>query len=170
MWTFHLYVATFRQQLHMVYISLSWSNIPELVNSKVISFHLIKGCFWQRSYWTNSSKWWSCLCLIYLSLSCVWYLWVSYSWLSLLFSLTLISDISLLRHFILPLFYCCDTHLLWHCNIPTFLSSHPQRYMCRHYFIVYIQRFFLAFIIIYHIWSVIKRLLFVVITKLIENA
>jgi hypothetical protein len=31
MWTFHLYLATFRQHLHMDYISLSWSGIPELV-------------------------------------------------------------------------------------------------------------------------------------------
>jgi len=30
-WTFHLYVAIFQQHLHMEYISLSWSNIPELV-------------------------------------------------------------------------------------------------------------------------------------------
>jgi hypothetical protein len=31
LWTFHLYVATFQQHLHMEYISLSWSDIPELV-------------------------------------------------------------------------------------------------------------------------------------------
>ena len=31
LWTFHLYVATFQQHLHMVYIYLSWSDIPELV-------------------------------------------------------------------------------------------------------------------------------------------
>jgi hypothetical protein len=154
----------------MEYISPSWSNIPELVNPNVISFHLIEGCCSQRSYWTKGSWWWSCVCLLCLSLSCVWCLWVFYSWLSLLFSLTFISDISFLRHFIVPLFYYCDTHLLWHCNIPTFLSSHFQLYMCRHYFIVYIQHCFSAFIIIYHIWSVIKRLRFVVITKLIENA
>jgi hypothetical protein len=154
----------------MEYISPSWSNIPELVNPNVISFHLIEGCCSQRSYWTKGSWWWSCVCLLCLSLSYVWCLWVFYSWLSLLFSLSFISDISFLRHFIVPLFYYCDTHLLWHCNIPTFLSSHFQLYMCRHYFIVYIQHCFSAFIIIYHIWSVIKRLRFVVITKLIENA
>jgi hypothetical protein len=31
LWTFHLYVATFQQHLHMEYISLSWYDIPELV-------------------------------------------------------------------------------------------------------------------------------------------
>ena len=31
LWTFHLYVATFQQYLHMEYISISWSDIPELV-------------------------------------------------------------------------------------------------------------------------------------------
>ena len=31
--TFHLYVATFQQYLHMEYISLRWSDIPELVVS-----------------------------------------------------------------------------------------------------------------------------------------
>jgi len=160
----------------MEYISPSWSNIPELVNPNVISFHLIEGCCSQRSYWTKISWWWSCVCLLCLSLSCVWCShysqcnWVVYSWLSLLFSLTFISGISLLRCFIVPLFYCCDTHLLWHCNVPSFLCSYFPLYMGRHYFIVYIQQFFSAFIIIYHIWNVNKSLLFVVITKLIENA
>ena len=31
LWTFHLYVATFQQHLHMEYISLRWYDIPELV-------------------------------------------------------------------------------------------------------------------------------------------
>ena len=31
LWTFHLYIATFQQLLHMVYISLSWYDIPEFV-------------------------------------------------------------------------------------------------------------------------------------------
>ena len=31
MWTFHLYVTTFKEPLHMEYISLNWSDIPELV-------------------------------------------------------------------------------------------------------------------------------------------
>jgi hypothetical protein len=31
LWTFHLYVETFQQHLHIEYISLSWSDIPELV-------------------------------------------------------------------------------------------------------------------------------------------
>ena len=31
LWTFHLYVATFQQQLHMEHISLCWSDIPDLV-------------------------------------------------------------------------------------------------------------------------------------------
>ena len=30
-WTFHLYVAIFQQHLYMEYISISWSDIPELV-------------------------------------------------------------------------------------------------------------------------------------------
>jgi hypothetical protein len=42
LWTFHLYVATFEQHLHMEYISLSWYDIPELVISIRIS--LIEGC------------------------------------------------------------------------------------------------------------------------------
>ena len=96
-------------------------------------------------------------CLLCLSLSCVWSSqcshcrWVIYFWLPLLFSLTFISDISLLRHFIVPLFYCCDTHLLWHCYIPTLLCSYFPLYMSRHYFIVYIQHIFSAFITIYYI-------------------
>ena len=140
----------------------------------MISFHLIKGCFSQRNYWTKSSKWWSCVCLLCLSLSCVWCsqcshcLWVIYFWLPLLFSLTFISDIPLLRHFIILLLYCCDTHLLWHYNIPTFLCSYFPLYMSRHYFIVYIQHIFSVFIIIYHIWNVHKRLLFAVITKVLH--
>jgi len=31
LWTFHLYVVSFHQHLHMGYISLSWCDIPELV-------------------------------------------------------------------------------------------------------------------------------------------
>ena len=31
LWTFHLYVASFQQHMHMEYISLSWYNIPELM-------------------------------------------------------------------------------------------------------------------------------------------
>jgi hypothetical protein len=38
LWTFHLYVATFQQYLHMEYISLSWSDIPEFVVSIRISW------------------------------------------------------------------------------------------------------------------------------------
>ena len=38
LWTFHLYVATFQQYLHMEYISISWSDIPELVVSIRISW------------------------------------------------------------------------------------------------------------------------------------
>ena len=154
-----------RQQLHKVYISLSWSNIPELVNSKVISFHLIKGCCSQLSYCLSLSCVWCSQCS-----HCLWVIhfwlpfdsrrfpflvlplvldficpWVVYSWLSLLFSLTFISDIWLLRHFIVPLFYCCDTHLLWHCYIPTFRCSYFPLYMSRHYFRVYIQHMFSAF-------------------------
>ena len=40
--TFHLYVATFQQHLHMEYISLRWYDIPELVVPIRIS--LIEGC------------------------------------------------------------------------------------------------------------------------------
>ena len=42
LWTFHLYVATLQQHLHMEYISLSWYDIPELVVPIMIS--LIQGC------------------------------------------------------------------------------------------------------------------------------
>jgi hypothetical protein len=38
LWTFHLYVATFQQYLHMEYISISWSDIPKLVVSIRISW------------------------------------------------------------------------------------------------------------------------------------
>ena len=31
LWTFHSYVATFQQYMHMEYISFSWYDIPELV-------------------------------------------------------------------------------------------------------------------------------------------
>ena len=48
LWTFHLYVATFQQHLHMEYISLSWYDIPELLVSIRIS--LIEGCCKQGSY------------------------------------------------------------------------------------------------------------------------
>ena len=37
LWTFHLYVATFQQHLHMEYISLRWCNIPEFVVPNRIS-------------------------------------------------------------------------------------------------------------------------------------
>jgi hypothetical protein len=42
LWTFHLYVVTFQQHLHMEYISISWSDVPEFVVPFVIS--LIEGC------------------------------------------------------------------------------------------------------------------------------
>ena len=42
LWTFHLYVATFQQHLHMEYISLRWYDIPELV--VLIRIFLIEGC------------------------------------------------------------------------------------------------------------------------------
>ena len=38
LWTVHLYVATFQQHLYMEYISLSWSDIPELVASIMMSY------------------------------------------------------------------------------------------------------------------------------------
>jgi hypothetical protein len=41
LWTFHSYVATFQQHLHMEYASLSWYDIPELVVPIKIS--LIEG-------------------------------------------------------------------------------------------------------------------------------
>jgi hypothetical protein len=40
--TFHLYVATLQQHLHMEYISLSSSDIPELLVPIIIFF--IEGC------------------------------------------------------------------------------------------------------------------------------
>jgi hypothetical protein len=42
LWTFHLYVATFQQHLHMEYISLRWYDTPELVVP--IRNSLIEGC------------------------------------------------------------------------------------------------------------------------------
>jgi hypothetical protein len=42
LWTFHFYLATFQQHLHMEYISLSWYNILELVVP--IRNPLIEGC------------------------------------------------------------------------------------------------------------------------------
>ena len=42
LWTFHLYVATFQQHLHMEHISLSWYDIPEHMVPVRIS--LIEGC------------------------------------------------------------------------------------------------------------------------------
>jgi hypothetical protein len=42
LWTFHLYVVTFQQHLHMEYISLSWYAIPELVVP--IRIFLIEDC------------------------------------------------------------------------------------------------------------------------------
>ena len=42
LWTFHLYVATFQQHLHMAYIYLSWYDIPEHVVP--IRNSLIEGC------------------------------------------------------------------------------------------------------------------------------
>jgi hypothetical protein len=45
LWTFHLYVAILQQHLHVEYISLSWSDIPELVVPIMIS--LIEGCCYQ---------------------------------------------------------------------------------------------------------------------------
>ena len=54
LWTFHFYVATFQQHLHLEYMSLSWSGISELVISIMISF--IEGCYWHGSYWTKDSQ------------------------------------------------------------------------------------------------------------------
>ena len=42
LWTFHSYVATFQQHLHTEHISLSWSDIPDLVVHIMIS--MIAGC------------------------------------------------------------------------------------------------------------------------------
>ena len=53
LWTFHLYVATFQQHLHMEYISLRWYDIPDLVIPIKIS--LIEGCCQQGMYWTKGS-------------------------------------------------------------------------------------------------------------------
>ena len=43
LWTFHLYVATFKQHLHMEDISLSWYDIPEFV-VPIRRISLIEGC------------------------------------------------------------------------------------------------------------------------------
>ena len=37
LWTFHLYIATFQQQLYMEYTSLRWSDISEFVVTIMIS-------------------------------------------------------------------------------------------------------------------------------------
>ena len=37
LWTFHLYIVTFKQHLHMEYIFVSWYDIPELVVPVMIS-------------------------------------------------------------------------------------------------------------------------------------
>jgi hypothetical protein len=42
LWTFHLYVATLQQHMHMKYISFRWSDIPELV--VYIRISVIEGC------------------------------------------------------------------------------------------------------------------------------
>jgi hypothetical protein len=55
LWTFHLYVATFPLQLHMEFISLSWSDIPELVVSIRIS--LIEGCYLQEKVLVIAPPW-----------------------------------------------------------------------------------------------------------------
>ena len=55
LWTFHLYVATFQQHLHMKYIPPSGYDIPELVISIRIS--LIEDWCLQGSYWTKGSPW-----------------------------------------------------------------------------------------------------------------
>jgi hypothetical protein len=44
LWRFHLYVAIFQQHLHMDYMSLSWSDIPQLVDPIVNS--LIEVSYW----------------------------------------------------------------------------------------------------------------------------
>jgi hypothetical protein len=56
-WPFHSYVATFQQHLHMVYISLSWYDILELVGSIRIS--LIEGCCEPGSAYDNGTYSWS---------------------------------------------------------------------------------------------------------------
>ena len=53
-WTFHLYEATFSQHLYMEYISLCWSDIPEIVVPIRIS--AIESCC-QVSHWTNGCHW-----------------------------------------------------------------------------------------------------------------
>ena len=96
----------------------------------MISFHLIKGCFSQRNYWTKSSKWWSCVCLLCLSLSCVWCsqfshcLWViisdyPYCFLSHLFLISHSCDTSLYCYSIVvtPTYY--DTTIYRHSFVPT---------------------------------------------------
>jgi len=55
LWTFHLYVATFQQHLHMEYISLSWYDILELVVP--VRTSLIEGLPLTRNYWAKCSSW-----------------------------------------------------------------------------------------------------------------
>ena len=49
-----IYAATFKQHFHMEYLSLSWSDISELVIPIIIS--LIAGCCWQGSYQAKGSQ------------------------------------------------------------------------------------------------------------------
>ena len=49
---FHLYVVIFQQHLHMKYISLSWSDVLEVVVP--IEIYLIDGSYWTKgSYWLS---------------------------------------------------------------------------------------------------------------------
>jgi hypothetical protein len=50
LWTFLLYVATFQWHLHMEYISLIWSDIPELVIPIMISVRNIPICIYGILY------------------------------------------------------------------------------------------------------------------------
>ena len=47
LWTFHLFEPTFKQHLHMEYISLRWYDIPELVVPITIS--LREGCCYKEA-------------------------------------------------------------------------------------------------------------------------
>ena len=55
LWTFHLYVATIQQHLHMENISLIWYDNPEL--AVPIRISVIVRCCLQGSYWTKGFHW-----------------------------------------------------------------------------------------------------------------
>ena len=108
----------------MEYISPSWSNIPELVNHNVISFHLIEGCCSQRSYWTKRSCWWSYLCLLcLLCLSLFVFVLCMVSMGVLFLIVTNVFSNIYFWYLIVSTLHCCVILLFWHPLIMTLQYS-----------------------------------------------